>query len=113
VNRDTALWFGLLTGPVIWLTSFLINFALVPWTCVWQAKPSLYIVSAVAFLISAGAGLLCWNQWQAAGRELPDDSNVTPNRARLMAMGGLGLNGISCLVIIGQVIAEAGIGVCE
>ena len=57
-RHNTALWAGILMGPIVWLTSFLTNFALAPWACAFRWKPALFVVSAVALLISAGSGII-------------------------------------------------------
>jgi hypothetical protein len=105
MNRDAVLWTGVLTGPTVWLISFLANFALAPWICVWNSKLSLYVVSLGALAIAAAAGLLSWREWVL----LPADSS----RARSMALGGMGLSALSLLVIVGQIIVEASLGACE
>ena len=62
MNRDLALWTGILAGPIIWLLSFEALFALNPWACTFQTKLALYIVSLLAFVLSGVSGLLAWNQ---------------------------------------------------
>ncbi len=113
MNRDLALWIGLLAGPVAWLVSFEANFALVPWTCIWQGKLTLYLVSLAAFVVAAGAGVLAWNQWSELGREADPRGGDTLSRSRIMAFGGVVLSSLSCLIIVAQAIAESILGACQ
>ncbi len=113
MNRDFALWVGILGGPIVWLISFEANFALVPWTCIWQGKLTLYIVHVLAFLASGGAALLAWNQWSNLGRDADPQGGDTLSRSRIMAFSGVILSGFSCLIIIAQAIPELVLGACQ
>ena len=113
MNRDLALWIGLLAGPLVWLISFEANFALVPWTCIWQGKLTLYLVSLAAFVISAAAGLLAWRLWSEFGRDADPHGGDTLSRSRIMAFGGVMLSSLSCLIIVAQAIAESILGACQ
>jgi hypothetical protein len=113
MNRDFALWIGLMAGPIAWLVSFEVNFALAPWTCIWQNKLTLYLVSSAAFLISGAAGLLAWRIWGKLGREADPNGGDTLSRSRIMAFGGVMLSSFSCLIIVAQAIAEFILGACQ
>ena len=113
MNRTLALWTGILTGPVVWLISFEINFAMAPWACVDQRKIALYVVSLIALIVSAGSGMLAWSQWKELGSELPGDGGGAIPRSRVMALSGMLLSGMFCLVIIAQAIPELMLGACE
>jgi hypothetical protein len=113
MNRDLALWIGLLAGPFVWLCSFEANFALAPWTCIWQEKLTLYLVSLAAFVISGAAGVLAWRQWSELGREADPHGGDTLSRSRVMAFGGVILSGFSCLIIVAQAIVESILGACQ
>jgi len=113
MNRDLALWIGLLAGPIAWLSSFEANFALVPWTCIWQGKLTLYLVSLAAFLIAGAAGLLAWRQWSELGREADPHGGDTLSRSRSMAFGGVILSSLSCLIIVAQAVVESILVACQ
>lgn len=113
MNRDLALWIGILAGPIIWLSSFQANFALVPWACVWQGKLALYAVSILAFLASGAAGLLAWREWTQLGREVDPQGSDTLSRSRIMAFGGVALSSLCCLIILAQSITEVVLGACQ
>jgi hypothetical protein len=113
MTRDLALWTSLLAGPIVWLISFEANFALSPWACVTRGKAALYAVSILALLLSAGSGLLAWREWGELGKEPPGDSEGALPRRRMMAMGGVLLSGLFCLVILAQAIPELILKACD
>jgi hypothetical protein len=113
MKRDAVLWAGLLLGPLVWLTSFLINYVLAPWACDWRWKPALYGVSLVALTITASTGWMAWQQWTALGRRMDDDRAGEAPRARKMAAGGVMLSALSFLVVLAQSLAEVILGACE
>jgi hypothetical protein len=113
MNRTFALWTGILAGPVAWLVSFEINFALAPWACVNQQKILLYIVSLIAFIISAASGILAWSEWKQLGSEWPGEGGGAVPRGRIMAIGGMLMSALFCLVILAQAVPALMLGVCE
>lgn len=112
-RHNTALWAGILVGPIIWLTSFITNFALAPWACAFRWKPALFVVSAIALLITASSGFLAWREWRRVGVAPAGEAGGLVPRSRAMAMGGVLLSGIFVLIIIAQVIVESVLGACD
>lgn len=113
MNRDLALWTGILAGPIVWLVSFEALFALNPWACIFQTKLALYIVSIVAFVLSLAAGLLAWRQWNQLGREADPRGGDTLSRSRIMAFGGVLVSSFCCLIIVAQAIPELVLESCQ
>ena len=113
MNRDQALWIGILAGPLVWLMSFLANFALVPWACIWQAKLALYFVSVLALAACAAAGLLAWREWTELGREADPKGPDALARSRIMAFSGVMLSSLCCLIVVAQAIPELILGACQ
>lgn len=113
MSRDAALWTSILAGPVVWLLSFVANFALAPWACVFQAKVALYFVSLLALGLAAASGMLGWRQWSALGKELAGDGEGALPRSRVMAISGILLSAMFSLVIVAQAIPELVLGACE
>ncbi len=113
MNRDLALWTGILAGPIVWLISFEALFALNPWACIFQTKLALFIVSIVAFALSAAAGLLAWRQWSELGREADPRGGDSISRSRIMAFSGVILSTLTCLIIIAQAIPELVLEACQ
>ena len=113
MNRDLALWTGLLAGPIVWLISFQTLFALNPWTCIWTNKLTMYIVTIAALSISLAAALLAWRSWNQLGREVDPRGGDMLSRSRSMAFGGIMISSFSCLLIIAQSIPELILGACQ
>lgn len=112
-SRAFALWTGILIGPIAWLISFEINFALAPWACVTQQKMALYVVSLIALVISAFGGILAWREWKQLGSEWPGEDGGAIPRSRVMALSGMLLSAMFCLVIIAQAVPELMLGACD
>ncbi len=112
MNRNLALWSGVLLGPVAWLAAFETDFALAPWACASRSKSLLYAVWLVALTITAGAGITAWRQWRALGGEAPGDGGAV-SRERLMAMSGVLLSGLMFLVIVAQAIPAVILEACQ
>jgi hypothetical protein len=113
MNRDSALWLLLMGGAAIWFLSFGTNFALAPWACTLQWKPALYWVSAIALALTALCGLASWRQWYRIGREYPGEASGAIASSRVLASGGVLLNGMFFLVILAQAIVEIILGACQ
>ena len=112
-KRDLILWAVVLAGPLIWLCTFEANFAWSPWTCVYQVKLVLYLVSVAGLALCAASGALAWSQFKSLGREWAGEGPGPTPRSRFMAMGGMALSAISFLVILAQTIPEVVLGACE
>ena len=63
--------------------------------------------------ISAVGGLLAWREWKQLGSELPGEGGGAIPRSRIMALAGMLLSAMFCLVIIAQAIPELMLGACE
>ena len=113
MKRDFALWTGILAGPIVWLLSFVANFALAPWACIFQAKLALYIVSLIALILSVGSGAVAWTQWGQLGRKWPDEGGSVVCRSRGLAVAGVLLSAMFCLVIIAQSVPEIILEACQ
>lgn len=103
MNRNLALWTGLLAGPIVWFFSLEAKFALAPWVCAFGWKPAAYAVSLAAFAITAGAGVIAWRQWQ----------HVEGERAQAMALGGVMLSAGFLVVLVAQALPELILAGCE
>jgi hypothetical protein len=112
--RPWALWAGVLAGPVATLTQLQVNYALVLWACGAGGREwPLHLVSLLALLASAGAGLLSWRNWRLAGAGWDeDDAGVMP-RSRFMAAVGMLISTHAALVVLAQWAAVFAYGPCE
>ena len=113
MNRDVALWTGIFAGPVVWLLSFEANFALAPWACEFQNKLALFIVTVLALILVASAGLLAWREWKAVGKTWPGGAGGTLAREQIMAGSGILVSAMFFLVIVAQAIPNLILGACD
>lgn len=113
MNRDTILWAPILAPPVVWFLCMETNFALAPWACAFGWKFVMFIVSGVAFVINAGLSFTAWNQWRSLGQDWPGDQGGAIPRARIMAILGLLIAAMACLVTLAQSVPEIMMGACQ
>lgn len=105
-SRVSALWIGVLAGPLVWAALLETNYILSYVACEQRQTWMLHLAVAVALaLVAAGA----WLSWRAAPPGLsferereastdPVDTAIT--RARFMAIGGLALCAWFAIVIV-------------
>ncbi|HWE49420.1 MAG TPA: hypothetical protein VG273_06505 [Bryobacteraceae bacterium] len=113
MNRDRLLWIALLAGPIVWLISFLANFALAPLACSKSWKPALFAVSLAAMALTLVLGGLAHRQWQRLGSRIPGEGGDPDTRARAMATAAMASCGFSTLVILAQLLVEGMMGACQ
>lgn len=103
--RLLALWFGLLGPPLIWAARFGTSYALVPYACDRDAPALLQVVTLVALLATAGAGLTAWQAWRAAGRGRRLELGEPAGRTRFMALAGMLSSALFFLLIVAEGLA--------
>ena len=108
-----ALWAGILGPAFAWALQMQAAYLLVQRACQSGRNTLLYIVTVAALLLAAGAGLIAWRKWQAAGRGQPDDAAGARPRGRFMAVLGLLMSAMFCLVIIAQGLASFVLHPCQ
>jgi|SRR3954454_2110197 len=113
MKRNVALWTGVLTGPVVWSMAFVAKFFISYWICAFAWKPAAWVLSIVPVLLTAGAGMLAWSQWQDLGREFPDQTGGTVGRSRALALAGVALSAGFVIVLIAQTFPEVILAGCE
>ncbi len=113
MNRDTVLWGALLLPPVIWFLSMETNFALAPWACAFGWKFAMFVVSGISFALNAGLALAAWSQWKSLGQNWPGDEGGAIPRAGIMAILGMMIAGMACLVTLAQAVPEIMMGACQ
>lgn len=112
-TRDLILWCSVLAGPTFWLVSFQAKFSWIPVACASQTSVTLLLLSVIAFLLTAGAGVVAWQQWKDLGKQAPCEGGGTLARSRLMAIGGVTFSVGFCLVILAQTIPDLFLEVCQ
>jgi hypothetical protein len=108
-TRDSALWFGVLAGPVAWAARFTASYALVGPACATGAWWPLPLLTAAGVLVTAVAGLVAWRAW----RSFPDaDGGAVFGRRRFMAFAGVSLSVLFIIVTLAESLPMLWIGPC-
>src|SRR3954470_18786607 len=108
-----ALWAGIIGAPMVWLTQFIINYALVPYVCHTRKFFSFHLTSAIALLLVAAAGMICWKEWTDAGLKSPQsEDGGRLGSTRLVAVVGLLSSILSFVLVLGQAIATFMVDPC-
>ena len=103
--RLLAVWAGLLTGPIVWLTLLETNYVLAYVACEMQQTWFIHLAIAVAVLIVAAAGYAAWGA--SFGSPAADETLTHPlsddtrrQRTRWMSLGGIAFSAWFILVIL-------------
>ena len=108
-----ALWAGVIGAPMIWLTQFIINYALVPYVCHTRKFFSFHLTSGIALVLVAAAGVICWKEWVETGLKSPQsEDGGRVGTTRLAASVGLISSVLSFLLIVGQAVATFMVDPC-
>lgn len=107
------LWACMLAGPLAALMQLQANYALVLWVCGSGQAWALHLVSLLALLVAAGAGLLAWRNWRRVGARWEDDGAGVLPRSRFMSAVGMLVSAHSALVVIAQWIAVFIFSACQ
>jgi hypothetical protein len=112
IGNDILEWFGILAGPLVWLTQFLINYALVRWACINHGRLSLHIVSAVSLAIVITSGIVSAFYFSRT-REYSAASEQLPARRHFMAALGILSASLYSFAIIAQAIPSFILDPCQ
>lgn len=113
MSRGSQLWLAVLAGPVIWFFSVLANFALATTSCITGWKAVLFVVVAIALIVTVCAGLLAWKLWRRAGAELPGESGGAVAYERTLSLAGVLLSAGFFVVIVAQCVPNLFFGACR
>ncbi|HYC53080.1 MAG TPA: hypothetical protein VEB19_18390 [Gemmatimonadaceae bacterium] len=99
-------WAGMFLSPAALLLHLQVNYLLVLYICgTTIGRGPVYAAGFIALLLSAVGCLAAWLTWTRAGQGPPgNDSGALP-RTRMLGVVGLGVSGITFLVLVAQVIA--------
>ena len=114
-RRTTALWVGLLGGPVVWFTVLEANYVMSYVACESRHTWFLHGLNLVCAAVVAGAGLLAWRSGPGESAEHPTPPitrETSENRARWMSLGGVILSLWFVVVILAMEIPVAVIPSC-
>ena len=105
-GRITALWIGVLAGPLAWSALLETNYILSYVACEQRQTWMLHLAAAVALALVASAAALTWRaappglSYEGERDVSTDPVDTAIIRARFMAIGGLALCAWFALVII-------------
>jgi hypothetical protein len=104
-----VLFAAIFAGPIAWALSLQANFALAPLACAAGAKPGLYVILVLAFLLSAAGAALAVSAW----RSMPSGSPPPPPHYSPMVWSGIVISAFSILLIVAQTIPTVFFAGCE
>lgn len=103
--RLVALWAGLLTGPLVWLTLLETNYVLAYVACETGSTWFMHLAVGVALLLVAVAGYAAWAA--SYGDMMADETQTPPlsdetrlQRSRWMSLAGVAFSAWFILVIL-------------
>jgi hypothetical protein len=105
---STALWWGILCGPVAFAIDLQFRYALVPYACAHGTEWMLLAIAVPLFLVCVVGALFSWRGWLAGS----DEASI-PSRVRFMALGGALLSAAFALTIAANAIPSFFISPCE
>lgn len=97
------LWSGILAGPIAWALDLGASYALVKWACHTSNHALLFAIAVAALAIVCGGAMVSWSALQRTAADVPSDGGRPRQRARFMAVLGLGL----CALFAPQILAGA------
>ena len=113
MSRTVKSWIALLTGPVVWFASMLVNLGLTSQLCARGWKWLMFTIVVIALVVTALAGVLAWRLWRQAGLELPGESGGKVGARRTLGFAGVLLSAGFFVVIIAQLAPTLMLGGCE
>lgn len=91
-------WLGLLAAPTVVLGAQSTDYALVQFACRWGTPAPLCVVSATAFVFSAIATIVAFNEWRTTAAPFQAGYDARPARPACLALAAM-LIGALCTLI--------------
>jgi hypothetical protein len=103
--RQAALWAGVLTGPLAWLTLLEVNYVSAYAACESRSTWFMHLAIVVALSLTTSAGYLAWtacrNQPRGDEAQAPPLSDETRlQRSRWMSVSGIAISAWFIVVIL-------------
>lgn len=108
-----ALWILVIAAPVIVAIEMQTNFVLARHACSAQRSVSLYVVVALALVLTIVTALIGVSYWKRAGVVWPSEEPDLATRIRFIAVLGILSSAMSFLVILAQGIATMHFDPCQ
>ena len=115
-TRIAALWAGVLTGPIVWLTMLEVNYLLTYVACETGHKWFMHVAVLAATTVVAAAGCLAWMSGPPDDPvidTLPVTRATSEQRARWMALYGVVSSAWFIIVILANEIPILVLRACE
>jgi hypothetical protein len=107
-----ASLFGFLAGPIAWAVQLNGIYIATPYLCGSPWTPIMYVFTALALLLTGAGLLVSWRSFEQAGRHLSTGGAAPLGRTRMMAIGGLAVNGFFLIVVIAQALPTVMLDPC-
>jgi len=108
----SALWAGILAGPIAWALDLTSSYAIVKWTCSSQHTIVLHLITLGSLLLIAAGAAASFTALQRAPEQATDDGSRSVDRGRFMALLGLLLSAMFALVVIGNAVPRLVLDAC-
>jgi len=115
-TRTAALWAGVLTGPIVWLTMLEVNYLLTYVACETGRKWFMHVAVLVAIVLVAASGFIAWMYGPPGDPEIdtpPVTRATSEQRARWMALYGVASSAWFIIVILANEIPILVLKACE
>lgn len=104
---------GLLLGPLVVLTSQELIYLSGVWVCGLHMSAVLHVIPILCLVMCIGAGVASYNDWRRVGGGVEEEHGSTViTRTRFLAIGGMGISGLSVLLTLAQWLAVFVFGPC-
>ncbi|HKI04353.1 MAG TPA: hypothetical protein VKK31_20415 [Thermoanaerobaculia bacterium] len=112
-RRDVLLWLGVLAGPLAWILSEQLSYALTPTACASKSELLLHLASLAPLLLAAAGGALAWSRWKGLAEGSTEKGDPEGSRERFMAISGMAACAFFALVIVATWVPNLVLGACE
>lgn len=115
-RRAARLWFGILTGPIVWAALLELNYVLAYVACERRTAWFLHTATLAAALLTCVAGFVAWRSGPPvdAGEGTPPISPATTEaRARFMSLAGVAFSLWFLIVVLTMDVPPLVLGHCQ
>jgi hypothetical protein len=107
------LWTGILAGPIAWAFDLMASYALVKWVCRSDGEVVLQLITLGSVAIVIAGAAISWAALMRTQADLPTDGGRPRQRARFMAILGLGACALFGLQIVAGAIPHWVLDACQ
>ena len=107
-----SLTLGIVVGPIAVLVNEELIYLTNMWACGTGKQLAMHVVPIICLVVTLGAGLLAWRDWDRVGRGVEDEAATVDSRSRFLALGGMAISALSALLILAQWLAIFVFGAC-